>query len=158
MTWIKQSWFFQNFALIINNFLNYNALALILAMTKRIFSYPATAEQEADSIRHLLQTHDIEYFETPASRWGFSNAAIWLKNDEDKDEAERLLQQHHEEFAEQARQQYQMETGYNPSASLPEKTLFTLKYILRRKSALLLVVAGFLLLYLYFRLFFSLFD
>jgi hypothetical protein len=127
-------------------------------MTKRIFSYPPTAEQEADSIRHLLQTHHIEYFETPASRWGFSNAAIWLNNDADAEKAEQLLQQHHEEFAKRARQQYQMDTGYDPCASLPAKTLFTLKYVLHRKSALLLLVAGFFLLYLYFSLFFSLFN
>jgi len=127
-------------------------------MTKRIFSYPASAEQEADSIRHLLQTHHIEYFETPASRWGFSNAAIWIKNDDDADRVERLLQQHHEEFAEKARQQYQKETGYDPSASLPAKALFTLRHIFRRKSALLLLMAGFFLLYVYLYLFFSLFH
>ncbi|WP_455210340.1 DUF6164 family protein [Kaarinaea lacus] len=141
-----------------NKFLYYNALAIIFAMTKRIFSYPATAEQEADSIRHLLQTHHVEYFETPASRWGFSNAAIWLKNDEDTDKVERLLQQHHEEFAAQARQQYQLETGYDPNAELHVKILFTLKHILKRKSALVLAVVGFFLLYLYLSLFFSLFN
>jgi len=127
-------------------------------MTKRIFSYPATAEQEADSIRHLLLTHHIEYYETPASRWGFSNAAIWLKNDEDIDTAQRLLQQHHKEYAEQARQQYQMETGYDPNASLPAKILFTIKHIFKRKSALLVLAVGFFLLYLYLSLFFSLFN
>ena len=127
-------------------------------MSKRIFSYPAYAEQEASSIRHLLETHHIEYFETPASRWGFSNAAIWVKNDVDADKAEELLQQHHQEFAEQARRQYQMETGYDPDASLPEKLLFTIKHILRRKTALILLLIGFFLLYLYFSLFFSLFE
>jgi hypothetical protein len=128
------------------------------AMTKRIISYPASAEQEAHSIRSLLEAHHIEYFETPASRWGFSNAAIWLKNNDDANKVEQLLQRHHIEFAEQARQEYQMETGYDPNAPLPVKTRFTLKQMVKRKSALLLLAMGVFLLYLYLALFFSLFH
>lgn len=127
-------------------------------MTKRIFSYPATAEQEADSIRQLLQTHKIEFFETPASRWGFTQAAIWIKHDTDADNARRLLEQHHREFADQARQEYQRETGYDPNASMVDKIAFTIKHLLKRKAAMLVLAIGLLLLYLYLSLFFSLFH
>lgn len=127
-------------------------------MAKRIFSYPSSAEAEADSIRNLLARHQIDFFETPASRWGFSNAAIWLKNDGDADKAQELLRQHHQEFAEKARQQYQLETGYNPAAPWPHKIAFTVKHIFKRKSALLLIGIGFVIIYLYYSLFFSLFG
>ena len=126
-------------------------------MAIRIFSYPWSAEEEADGIRSLLQSHHIDYFETPASRWGFTNAAIWLKNDTDLDEARSLLQQHHLAFAENARRQYQLETGYDPNASFLKKTAFTIKYSFRRKSVLVLVAFGFVLLFLYFYSFFALF-
>ena len=127
-------------------------------MTKRIFSYPDSAEQEAQGIRTLLEAHHIEFFETPASRWGFSNAAIWLKNDSDGDKVQTLLAQHHTEFAQQARQRYQMETGYDPNASWTVRARFTLKYLFQRKTVLVAVIVGFFLLYLYFNLFFSLFK
>ena len=80
------------------------------------------------------------------------------KNNDDADKVEQLLQQHHIEFAKQARQEYQMETGYDPNAPLPVKTRFTLKHMVKRKSALLLLAMGIFLLYLYFVLFFSLFH
>jgi hypothetical protein len=126
-------------------------------MTKRIFSYPAYAEPEADSIRQLLTTHHIEFFETPASRWGFTHAAIWIKHDQDTDIAKRLLEQHYLEFAEQARRQFQIETGYSPDAPWTAKIIFSIKHILKRKIALLVLAAGFLLLYVYISMFFSLF-
>jgi hypothetical protein len=127
-------------------------------MTKRIFSYPITAEQEADSVRQLLKAHHIEFFETPASRWGFTQAAIWITHDADADKARHLLEQHHQEFAAQARQDYQKETGYDPNAPMVAKIGFTIKHIFKRKAALLVLAFGILLLYLYLSLFFSLFN
>jgi hypothetical protein len=127
-------------------------------MTKRIFSYPATAEQEADSVRQLLKAHHIEFYETPASRWGFTQAAIWIKHDTDADNVRRLLEQHHQKFAAQARQDYQRETGYDPNAPLAVKFAFTVKHLLKRKVALLVLAFGLFLLYLYLSLFLSLFN
>jgi hypothetical protein len=126
-------------------------------MAKRVFSYPWSAEEEAESIRNLLQSHHIDYFETPANRWGFTHAAIWLKHDEDLDNARALLQQHSVEFAEKARRQFQLETGYDPDASLLQRAIFAFKYNLKRKSLLLLVAFGFGLLIFYFYSFFALF-
>jgi len=126
-------------------------------MAKRIFSYPWYAEEEAEGIREILRAHHIEFFETPASRWGFTHAAIWLKNAEGLDKTRTLLQQHHLEFAQKARQQYQLETGYNPDASLFKRAAFTIKYNLKRKNILLLVIFGFALVILYFYSFFALF-
>ena len=127
-------------------------------MTKRIFSYPWSAEEEADGIRNLLQSHHIEFFETPASRWGFTHAAIWLKNDEDLDNALVLLQRYHLDYAENARQQFQRETGYKPNASFLHRVAFTLKYNVKRKSLLVLVAFGLALVLLYFYAFFALFQ
>lgn len=127
-------------------------------MAKRIFSYPWTAEEEAQGIRTLLQSHQIDFFETPASRWGFSHAAIWLKNDNDLEKTRVLLQQHHHQYAEQARRQYQQETGYDPHASFLERAAFAVKYNFKRRLVLLLVGCGFFVIFLYFYLFFKLFH
>jgi hypothetical protein len=126
-------------------------------MAKRIFSYPWSAEEEADSIRNLLLSHKIDFFETPASRWGFTHAAIWLKNDDELDKARAILQQHHLQYAEKARQQYQLETGYNPDAPFIKRAAFTIRYNFKRKSILFLVLFGFALLIIYFYSFFALF-
>lgn len=127
-------------------------------MSKRLFAYPDSAQDEAESVRELLRTKQMEFYETPASRWGFSNAAIWLKNDDDFEKAQELMRQHQEDYAEKARKKYHQETGYNANAPFWEKTVFTFKHLLlRRKRGLLLVIVGFILLYYYFYLFFSLF-
>ena len=127
-------------------------------MAKRLFSYPLQEEEEAQCMRKLLEQRGIEYYDTPGSRWGFSNAAIWIKNNDDFPAAKKLFDQHQVEFAEQARKQYQAETGYDPSAPFKTKILFTLSHLKKRKLGLLLVLVGFSLVILYFYLFFSLFT
>lgn len=127
-------------------------------MAKRLFSYPPTDELEAQCVGKLLDQRGIAYYQTPGSRWGFSNAAIWIKHDEDYPIAKKLFEQHQIEFAGNARKQYQAETGYDPQASFTEKLRFSANHLLKRKLALLIVLLGFSLVVLYFYLFFSLFT
>ena len=56
---------------------------------------------EADAVRELLTEHGLEFYETSAGNWGFSVAGIWLKNDNDKDQARSLIDnyQQHLSFA-----------------------------------------------------------
>ncbi len=126
-------------------------------MSKRLFAYTAAELEEAEHIRRLLDEHHIGYYETPASPWGFSKAAIWLHNDDDHARAKALLQQHEAEFARQARQRYQAETGYDPRAPFPQSLFFLLKHWYRKRHLLPWVILGFALIYLYFRMFFGLF-
>lgn len=68
-------------------------------MATLIFRLNDTPEEEANAIRALLEERHIDYYETHAGNWGFSVAGIWLKNNHDKQQARRLIDeyqiQHH---------------------------------------------------------------
>ncbi len=127
-------------------------------MSKRLFAYSPAEAEEAESICRLLDEHGIAYYETPASTWGFSKAAIWLKHDDDYEKAQALLKAHEETYARQARQRYQEQTGYNPDASAGEQMRFLLKFWYEKRRMLPWIILGFILLYLYFKTFFNLFE
>lgn len=63
-------------------------------------------DDEADEVRALLDTHRIEFYETPPSRWGVSAGAIWIADDEAADEAKRLLADYQSRRSAQARTEY----------------------------------------------------
>jgi len=115
-------------------------------MTKKLLAYTKEHEEEADSLRIVLETNNIEYYETPESRWGFSLAAIWLANDEDLNRANILLKQHEEHFSQQARERYQAETGYNPNAPREERWRFYFYYLYKKRKLIPVVLLGFALI------------
>lgn len=127
-------------------------------MSKRLFSYPNEANDEADGVKKLLEENHIPYFESPGNRWGFSKAAIWIKNREDFATAKNLFEHYQLDYAQKAREKYQLETGYQPDAPLSHRIGFALGRLLANKKLLLLLAVGFGLVYLYFQLFFSLFT
>ena len=126
-------------------------------MAKRLFTYPYDAEEEASSLKALLNRCDIDFYETPGSQWTFSRAAIWISHDEDFTKAQALLHEHTKDFAEVARAQYQAQTGYDPLAPLPQRANFLIRHLLRRKASLALLALAGILLYLYLRVFLNLF-
>jgi hypothetical protein len=95
-------------------------------MAKIVFRLNHVPETEATLVRDLLTEHDIEFYETNAGRWGFSVAAIWLKNDDDFERARALIddfQQTHsvkmrDEF-EQAKREGRIPTFWQLLASNP---------------------------------------
>ena len=95
-------------------------------MSKRLFSYPPEAEAEADGVKKTLEDNGIEFYETPASRWGFSQPAIWIRHDSDFSSAKALFDAFQQEFAKSARQRYQEETGYDPSAPMWQRFTWAL--------------------------------
>lgn len=68
-------------------------------MAKLVFRLNDTPEEEANAIRALLQEQRIDYYETHAGNWGVSVAGIWVKNNQDKQQARHLIDeyqsQHH---------------------------------------------------------------
>jgi len=127
-------------------------------MTKKLFSYPQDSEEEAEGLRALLQQHNIDYYETPGNKWTYTQASIWIKDDDQFFQAEEILQKHMEEFAINARAKYQAETGYDPAASLKRRSQFFLLHLYRKKALIpVILIAGFFI-YLYLKLFFSLFQ
>ena len=127
-------------------------------MSKRLFSFPMDAQEEANGIKIILDEHHIEFYESPGSRWGFSNAAVWIKNSQDFPKAQQLFQQYQQEYAQKARQDYQHATGYNPHAPLLERIKFAATRLLHNKPLFLLLIIAIALLAIYLRTFFTIFS
>jgi hypothetical protein len=56
-----------------------------------LFRLNGVPDDEADDVRALLAEHQIDWYETDAGRWGFSIAAIWLRDDARVAEARDLI-------------------------------------------------------------------
>lgn len=67
-------------------------------MSKLVFSLKDVPHQEADDIRELLTSHNIDWYETSEGRWRISVAAIWLVNDADYEHARQLINQYQAEL------------------------------------------------------------
>lgn len=76
-------------------------------MASRLFNLRNVPEDEAEEVRRLLETHRIDYYETPPSPWGISMGALWLRDDDDRDRAERLLAAYQADRARAAREAYE---------------------------------------------------
>ncbi len=49
-------------------------------MSKRVFDLRGVGTEEADSVRELLRSNDIAFYETPRAKFGFGAEAIWLND------------------------------------------------------------------------------
>lgn len=76
-------------------------------MTKLLFRLNHVPETEANAVRKLLTDNDIDFYETSAGRWGFSVAAIWIKNDMEFERARGLIEVFQQEYQRQSRAQYE---------------------------------------------------
>ncbi len=71
-------------------------------MSVLLISLRNVPEDEAAEIRALLDANAIEFYETPAGRWGISAPAIWLKEAQSLKEAKALIEEYQRErFARQ---------------------------------------------------------
>jgi hypothetical protein len=76
-------------------------------MALLLFKLNGVPQDEADDIRTLLDTHAIDYYETEQGNWGISLAAIWLRDESQKEEAKRLIDEYQQQRYEKARQEYE---------------------------------------------------
>ena len=68
-------------------------------MSTLLFSLRGVPDDEADEIRELLTENNIDYYETSAGNWGISMPALWVRNNEEIIEAQKLLNQYHQQRA-----------------------------------------------------------
>jgi hypothetical protein len=66
-------------------------------MSVLLFKLRHVPEDEADDIRNLLESNNIEYYETSAGNWGISTPAIWLKNHDNLEKAKSLIDMYQQE-------------------------------------------------------------
>lgn len=69
-----------------------------------LFRLNRVPEDEAEDVRELLSENGIDYYETHAGRWGISVAGIWLKDDMQLEEAQRLIDEYQRERTARARE------------------------------------------------------
>lgn len=75
-------------------------------MAKLLFKLNGVPEDEAQDIRDLLDEHTIDYYETPAGRWGISLAAIWLRDETQWHWANELIDAYQHQRYQHAREEY----------------------------------------------------
>lgn len=64
-------------------------------------------EDEADEVRALLESHGIDYYETPPNRWGISAGGLWTREAEVAARAKPLLETYQRERQQRARAEWE---------------------------------------------------
>lgn len=75
-------------------------------MAKIIFRLNDVSDDEAHDVRELLASHAIDFYETSAGNWGVSMPAIWLKDDDQFEQARELLDAYQKERTIRMRAEY----------------------------------------------------
>ncbi len=76
-------------------------------MAVLLFKLRAVPEDEAEDVRALLARNNIDFYETPAGRWGISVPAIWLRDETQLDSARSLIEQYQTERTRRVRAEYE---------------------------------------------------
>lgn len=86
-------------------------------MAVQVFDLRGVPDDEAEDIRQLLSTHSIDYYETPAGRWGISSPGFWIRDNKQGALASNLIARYESERAIQARKFYeeQQALGVQPT-------------------------------------------
>lgn len=66
-------------------------------MAKLLFKLNGVPDDEADEIREVLDGNEIDYYETSAGAWGLSFAGIWLKQEDQFEQAKSLIDEYQEQ-------------------------------------------------------------
>lgn len=76
-------------------------------MPALLFKLRNVPDDEAEEIRELLGKHNIEFYETPAGRWGISMEAIWVKDETVLEEARRIIEEYQVQRYRKVREEYE---------------------------------------------------
>ena len=117
-------------------------LTTFVDMAVMLFKLRNVPEDEAQEIRELLESHAIDFYETPASRWGISMEAIWLSDDIQLARAQALIDDYQRQRQQRAREEY--------ARQLQNGEIETLGQRLRHHPLLFLISLGFALIVVYF--------
>lgn len=75
-------------------------------MPAKLFSLHNVPDDEAEEIRELLRSNEIDFYETPAGNWGVSVAYIWLHDENELEKAKALIGDYQQERLIRAREEY----------------------------------------------------
>lgn len=75
-------------------------------MATLLFRLRHVPEDEAEEVRALLEQHEIDFYETSAGNWRISMPALWIRDDDQLEQARQLLDQYQESRYRNARDHY----------------------------------------------------
>ncbi len=75
-------------------------------MAKLLLNLRHVPDDEADDVREMLRTHDIDFYETPPSMWGIAAGGIFVREDADIAEAKRHMAAYQAQRQARARAEY----------------------------------------------------
>lgn len=75
-------------------------------MPAKLFSLHNVPDDEAEEIRELLRSNEIDFHETPAGNWGISVPYIWLHDESELEKAKALIGNYQQERLILAREEY----------------------------------------------------
>jgi hypothetical protein len=75
-------------------------------MSVLLFKLRNVPEDEANDIRELLKSNNLDFYETSEGNWGISTPAIWLKNRDNLERARALIDAYQQERSIKQRQAY----------------------------------------------------
>ena len=105
-------------------------------MPEILFKLRNVPDDEAEEIRDLLTKNNIEFYETPAGRWGVSMEAMWLKEDTQLEQAKQLIDDYQSQRYQRVTQEYEdlkqkgeVESFLSRIASRPIQTISIIVFI-----------------------------
>lgn len=76
-------------------------------MPVQLFKLRNVPEDEAQDVRELLISNNIDFYETPPGNWGISMPAIWLNEDDQLVRAKMLIDEYQKERQVRIREEYE---------------------------------------------------
>lgn len=71
-----------------------------------LFRLRGVGEEEAEEVRYVLTQLDIDFYETPADRWGVSMPGIWLPDNSRLQEARAAIDEYQKKRSIRVRQEH----------------------------------------------------
>jgi len=75
-------------------------------MSLILFKLRGVPQDEADEIRELLRENRIDFYETSAGNWGISMPAIWLRNNNQLEQAKDIIEVYQEHRTSRMKSEY----------------------------------------------------
>lgn len=82
-----------------------------------LFSLRHVPDDEVADVREVLEENQIDFYETNAGNWGISMPAIWLRNEQQHEQARLLIDEYQKERQIVIREEYarMKESGEAPT-------------------------------------------
>ncbi len=101
-------------------------------MAVRVFNLNNVPDDELEEVRELFNQHSIDFYETPAGRWGISSPALWIKDEKQHPQVKTLLAEYAVKRASRKREEYDQlkkEGQQKPTLDLiKERPFFVVMY------------------------------